>query len=192
MSAAVAPTLLDRMWTSFRALVHVELASVRFLGTYGYTVSATSGSTVDVDPNDQTQGLPSGKGWPMRSCVCGATSSPTVGSKCLVTFENGDPSLPICVGIDGPPQTVTLDATGDVKIGPGGSTCEILGGTTPSAKLGDTVQSYVTGGLTLMPGSTITVPPGGGPCSGLLIVQGTGPISGTITTGSDRLTVPGT
>jgi hypothetical protein len=142
VSAPTPPTVLDRLWTSFRALVGLELAPLRFLGTYGYTVTDTDGTTVDATPNDPSQNLPDGKGWPMRSCVCGATATPTVGSKCLVTFENGDPSLPICVGCDGPPQKASIDATSELDVGPSAATVAIAGGGAAVSREGDSVLVY--------------------------------------------------
>ena len=194
MSAIALPSGYDRLLDAFRRLVGAEVAPLRFLGTYGYVVTATDGETIDGTPTDPTQHLPPAKGWPMRSCVCGATATPTVGRRCRVTFENGDPTLPICVGCDGPPQKSTLDATADVKIGPSASTCEILGGTTPAVKLGDTVQSFVTGGLTILAGQLVVTGVAPGTLTitgGLLTVQGLQPISGTVTTGSSKLSVPG-
>lgn len=142
MSAPVPPSVLDRLWTSFRALVGIEIAPLRFLGTYGYTITDTDGTTVDATPNDPSQNLPDGKGWLMRSCVCGGTATPTVGNKCLVTFENGDPSIPICVGCDGPASKVSLDATSELDLGASSGTVAIAGGGSDAARVADTALCY--------------------------------------------------
>ena len=81
MPAAVQPTFNDRILSGLRILIREQLPNLRFLGTYEYVINATDGTTVDGSPTDATQGLADFKGWPMRSCVCGATSTPTVGSK---------------------------------------------------------------------------------------------------------------
>lgn len=117
MSAVVPSSPNDRIQASVRKIVRETLPTIRFLGTYEYTVEATSGTTCSGSPTDDSQGLPPMALWPMRSCVCGGTAIPSVGMSCLVTFANGDPSRPIVVGIEGPPEAAIYDATVEVIVG---------------------------------------------------------------------------
>ena len=87
-------------------------------------------------------------------------------------FVNGQPTKPVCVWTSGNPTNVAIQD-----------------GANPAAKLGDTVQSMVTGTLTVL-GGALTVGSTAGTPTGTIIVQGLSPISGTITTGSAQLEVP--
>ena len=101
--------------------------------------------------------------------------TPPDGGECHVQFLDGDPADPVCVWTEGNPTHANM-----------------VGGTTPAAKLGDTVQSVIAGQVTVLPGSMLLVPPAPSPVaiSGILILQGLSPISGTITTGSGKVGMP--
>jgi hypothetical protein len=136
MTAVASPTLADRLLTAIRAMIRAELPTLTFLGTYEYTITAVNGDgTLDCTPTDPTIPLPAGNGWPMRSCVCGSTATPTVGNRCLVTFANGDPSRPIVVGNDPIVQVAVVDASEEVDIG----------NTPPLVKIGSSATSVEIG-----------------------------------------------
>jgi hypothetical protein len=91
-------------------------------------------------------------------------------------FLDGVPTKPICVWTTQTPTSVDLAS-----------------GTMPVAKIGDTVQSVVSGTVTVLPGSSLVaagVVPGTITVSGVLLLAGTTPISGTITTGSSVVGAP--
>jgi hypothetical protein len=102
------PTLLDRFWSSFRALVRLALAQRALLGTYEYRIVASDGTTVDCVPTDASVGLPALNKLPMQSAVDGITATPPTGGFCRVVFLNGDRSKPRVVGCDGPCTSVSI------------------------------------------------------------------------------------
>ena len=174
----------DRYLGALEEIIERHLAPTRFFGRYAYTISNPTTSTVDATPVDGSSVLPD-----LRQVrICGdsiSTYVPPDGGECHVMFLDGVPTQPICVWTASPP-----------------STARVLDGTTPAAKLGDTVQSLVTGGLTIMAAQLLLVPEApfviGAPTTctvvapSSMVVQGLNPISGTITTGSAKLSVPGT
>jgi hypothetical protein len=155
---------------------------------------------VDATPVDPSIGLPELQNLPINADSI-STYAPPDGGTCHIMFLNGVPTAPICVWTSSPP-----------------SHANILNGDTPAAKLGDTTQSYITGGIAVQaatllaasagPTFTITIaapfiPGVPNPCviagqitilpgSVLAVVQGLNPLSGKITTGSSLLSVPGT
>lgn len=121
----IEPTILDRLWSSFRALVRAELPEIKYLGTYEYQVTASDGTastaakTVDCSPTDPALHLPELSKVPIR-LPYGVT--PPKGALCYVRFANGDPSKPIVDGFSDP-MTLLVFA----------------GGTLPNARQGDMV-----------------------------------------------------
>jgi hypothetical protein len=154
----------DRMLGPIQQVIQKEIAPTRYYGRYEYTVSAPTTTTIDGSPVDPSQGLPDVLDVPLTGDSISAYA-PAAGATCHIMFLNGLPTKPICVWTDQTPTSVGLAS-----------------GTTPVAKIGDTVQSVVSGSLSILPGSTAGN--SGGLITGVLIVQGITPISGTITTGS--------
>ena len=166
----------DRFLGALQATIQRQIAPTRFYGRYEYTISNPTAITIDGTPVDPSIGLPDLQNVPIRSDSISSYTPPD-GGGCHIMFSNGVPTKPICVWTDETPSHVSL-----------------LEGTTPATKLGDSVQSYVTGGLTILAGAltvTGTAPGALTVTGGLLTVQGTGPITGTVTTGSSLLSVPG-
>lgn len=160
----------DRMLGPIQQVIQKELAPTRYYGRYEYTVSSPTKTTIDGSPVDPSQGLPDVLDVPLTGDSISAYA-PAAGATCHIMFLNGLPTKPICVWTDQTPTSVDLAS-----------------GTTPVAKIGDTVQSVVSGSLVILPGSLAGN--SGGPITGTLIVQGITPISGTITTGSSVVSAP--
>ena len=113
MSLPVQPTTDDRVLAALRALLRAEFPQLTYLGVYEYVVHSTDGSTVDCIATDASVPLPSLAGVPIRSDVIGATVKPRVGGRCLIAFVNADPSRPIVVSSDPPPQLVEIGESTD-------------------------------------------------------------------------------
>ena len=180
------PTALDRIWTSFRQLVGLEVSRIRFLGTYEYSCSSASGSgqgaTVSGTPTDATLGLPDLAKIPIRSGMLGDSSNPSAGALVYVQFINGDPTRPCIVGASAVDSASIAGTLGN-----------------PAARLGDQVVSFfsflpititnctITGvqagaGVTLATISTMV----GDPIGGLTSLQA---VTGIINNGSAKVTV---
>ncbi len=124
MSAPVEPTSADRLLVALRALIRAELPQLTYFGVYDYSIQSASGSTVDVTPNDTTQPLPAMSGVPLIPSLVGQVVVPNSGT-CRIRFVNGDPTRPVCVGIQSTPSTSTVDATGQLNIGPSAATVQL-------------------------------------------------------------------
>lgn len=161
----------DRVLGPFQQMVEREVAPLRFFGRYEYSISNPSTSTIDGSPTDPSLGLPDVQQVPLTGDSI-STYTPPSGGTAHIMFVNGQPTKPVCVWTSGNPTNVAIQ-----------------GGANPAAKLGDTVQSMVTGTLTVL-GGALTVGSTAGTPTGTIIVQGLSPISGTITTGSAQLEVP--
>ena len=161
----------DRVLGPFQQMVEREVAPLRFFGRYEYSISNPSTSTIDGSPTDPSLGLPDVQQVPLGGDSISSYIPPT-GGTAHIMFVNGQPTKPVCVWTSGNPTNVAIQ-----------------GGANPAAKLGDTVQSMVTGTLTVL-GGALTVGSTAGTPTGTIIVQGLSPISGTITTGSAQLEVP--
>jgi hypothetical protein len=109
MTLPVSPTISDRMWAYFRALVRAEDPNRDYRGVWEYFVQSTNGTACDLAPTDPTISLPVLRNVPMRAGLPGTIGTPAIGSKVYVTFANGDPSKPFVVGYDdSPPHSITL------------------------------------------------------------------------------------
>lgn len=160
----------DRMLGPIQKVIQKEIAPARFFGRYAYTISSPSQTTIDGSPVDPSLGLPDVQNVPLTGDSI-AEYTPPDGGACHVMFLDGLPTQPICVWTDEAPTAIQLAK-----------------GTTPLAKIGDTVQSVISGTVLILPGSTAAN--SAGPIVGTLILQGVTPISGTITTGSSVASGP--
>lgn len=146
----IAPTPLDRLWASFRALVRAEFPTLSFLGVYEYAVTATDGTsstaakTVDVQPTDPALNLPALTKVPIR-LPFGVT--PPMGALCSVQFMNGDPSRPMVTNFTDP-MTLLVFAAGKL----------------PNARQGDMVAVTIsTTVATLFASGLVCTAPGNPP-----------------------------
>lgn len=167
----------DRLLGALNAIIARKVAPTRFYGRYEYRISNPSETTIDGTPTDDAIGLPDLQGVPIEADSIALYVPPDDGL-CHVMFVNGDPSRPSCVWTEGNPTIAQL-----------------LSGTNPAAKLGDTVQSMISGSVQILGGTLALTGVSVGACSpvvvsGNMIMQGLSPISGTITTGSSTVEVP--
>lgn len=167
----------DRFLGALSSFIARKVAPTRWHGRYEYRISNPSEATIDATPVDDSIGLPELQGVPIEADAISLYSPPADGL-CHIMFINGDPARPSCVWTEGNPTLAQL-----------------LSGTNPAAKLGDTVQSMISGTSLVLGGALAVtgVTPGSATLavvSGTLILQGTSPISGTITTGSSQVELP--
>lgn len=181
----VAPSASDRLLTAIRAIVRAEFPAFTFAGTYEYTVSGVNGDgSINGVPTDPSITLPALNNIPLRPSTVGGTAKPTTGNKCLVRFVNQDPTRPIVVGNDALVNTVTIDASQTVNIGPSVSQAVVLaGGTAPAARLSDAVVVFFGSSPITIAGLVTGAPPGA--LTGTLII--TAPATGVITTGNPKV-----
>lgn len=137
----------DRFVHPIRAIVREEVAALKYLGTWEYSIAGVNEGdtiTVNVTSTDPTSPFPSINNVAIRSGPEGGTSSPTPGNLCYVRFINGDPARPVVVGNEAIVNIATLDATDTVNVGPSVSNAVVLGGgNAPVARFADAVTVYL-------------------------------------------------
>ena len=189
MTAPVEPTSLDRLWNSFRALVRAESPTYTFSGIYEYGIQAVHGSapntTVDCSPTDTSIPLPPLVNITMRAGNDGNTSTPSVGSNCLVMFINADPSRPVIIGTEPVAKAVKMQASGSIDVSAGAITLQ--GGATVevSAPAVD-VEGTVT---ILLNAPIVNIATGVLQAARVTDTVVAGPFAGTITGGSMKVLV---
>jgi hypothetical protein len=169
----------DRLLAALNALIDRKVSPTKFYGRYQYTISNPTTTTVDATPVDDSIGLPDLQGVPIVADSISVYTPPD-GGECHIEFLNGNPNGARCVWTEGAP-----------------SHTDIMAGTTPAAKLGDTVQSMVvatppnlTGFIALgvsgpmVQGVAYPINPA---LSSITILS---PVSGTIVTGSAGVGLP--
>ena len=148
----------DNFTASFDAIVAKSIAPTRFYGRYGYTIRGATNSTVDADPKNTSLGLPDLLNVPIRGDSI-STYVPPIDSDCHIAFLDGVPTQPICVWTAGAPTIV-----------------ELAGGSTPVARMGDTVTITQAQFAAAVPVAVVSG------ASGPVTISG--PMQATITTGS--------
>jgi len=151
----------DRIQSSLRALIRSEIANLTYLGVWEYTIAGVSGTTISATPTDSR--MPDITGCRMMPGLIGETVVPTVGSKCRISFVNGDPARFECIAIEGVPSSITVGASG-----------------MPCARLGDQVISFFPPLLAVV--GTMTVGAVASPFVGTITIAN--PIGGVINNGS--------
>lgn len=91
----------DALLASLADIIRGVTAPTFFHGHYGYTVTGGSGGYLDVDPEDESLGLPPHSNVPVRVGAFGARGTPAVGSGVLVGFKNGSPATPYVHSFEG-------------------------------------------------------------------------------------------
>lgn len=175
---------MDRILEPIRAIIREEVAKLSYFGTWEYAVVAVNDDgTVNANATDSTAPFPSLNNLPIRSGPEGATGTPTAGNLCYVRFINGDPARPVVVGNQSLVETVTVDATETVQVGPSVSNAVVLaGGDAPIARDGDAVTVYFPKTPTPVTGMVISAP---GTFVGTITFLL--PAVGVITTGNPRV-----
>lgn len=167
--------MTDRLWDAFRQLVGLVEVRTKFYATYEYTIQATDGLTVDVTPNDTTQGLPAMNKVQLRADTL-ASQTPKTGNLAHVIFANGDAAKPVCVWCQ-----------------PNATKASVLGGSQAIARQGDSCSSNLPVGYTFVAGVLgLVAPPGGGPVTGVgnftITAPPVLPIPGIVISGSPKVT----
>lgn len=165
----------DRLLGALQAIIARQVAPTRFYGRYEYTISNPTETTIDCSPVDGSLGLPDFQGIPITADSA-TEILPPAGGTAHVMFIDGKPSRPQCVWTSNP------------------TVAQILGGTMPVARLGDTVQSMLTltppnltGAISfgvsgpMLQGVPYPINPAASFITGLV------PVSGTIVTGSETV-----
>jgi hypothetical protein len=115
---ATDPGDLDRLITPIDAVIRASAPRTTYAAIWEYSVQAVNGSfpniTVDLAPTASIP-LPTMKNIALRPSVLGATSKPTISTKALVAFANGDPTKPVVIGIDAA-DTMSMWA-GEIDLG---------------------------------------------------------------------------
>lgn len=172
----------NRLLRALKAVVRWATPKADFSVPYRYRVFGMTGNRVNLQAVRKGAGLPDLLSISMRPGIAGAWANLTPGSLVLVTFIEGDPTLPIVTHFedrDGPgwrPVDLYLDASNKVRIGSGSYK--------PVARLGD----GVSGGTLAVIGSGVTLqytPPGGTPGTPTTSVT----LQGSISQGSGKVEV---
>ena len=96
------PTLLDRLWRDFRALVRGELAELPFYGTYSYMVNTVYGDgSIQATPTDPTVTVPPIDHVAISPGLLGETVTAAQGMIATVIFLNGKASGARVTGFEG-------------------------------------------------------------------------------------------
>ena len=115
----------DRLADAVREILRAEFPALTYGGLYEYACTGTlpgPGGVVLVDgrPTDSTIGLPPLSRVPCSGALHGASGTPGPGDLLAIEFVDGNPNAPECIGVLGTPDTVTMDATGTLSLGPSG------------------------------------------------------------------------
>lgn len=158
-----------------------------YCGTYEYTCNGVNGDgTINGSPTDSTVPLPALNNVPLRSSTIGGSSKPTAGNKFLVRFINQDPSRPIVVGCDPLVESVTIDASQTVNIGPSVQQAVVIaGGTAPAARMSDSVAVYFPTTPITIAGTMVIPAPTMVSFTGTLVITANG--TGIITSGQPKV-----
>lgn len=134
------PINVDRLLYLFRRLVRLQDPRQTFRGIYEFVVVnvASDGTTIDGTLMDATVPLPGITKIALRLPIMTATL--TVGSRCLVTFINGDPTRGIVISGDPIPVKASLDASTEVDIGASAAIVNLAGGGPAVGRVGDTIS----------------------------------------------------
>jgi len=119
----------DRMMAALREIIRGEVSRLTFLGTYGYVVESSDGSTVTARAINASLSLPPVVAIPLRNGVAGLNCKPQSGSTIAVGFLDGLPTQPFIVGgmdVAGEARavicygdTVNVPSSGNVVLTPG-------------------------------------------------------------------------
>jgi hypothetical protein len=157
-----------------------------FTVPYRYRVVSLAVDRVSLQIVRKTAGVPDAPVVPMHPGVAGAWAALTLGTVVLVSFIEGDPSLPTITHFTPKgstpgtwlPVRLTLDATDEVRVGETATTVTIGESGSPGvARLGDAVESELA--LLYAGPGTLTAVARGTP--------GAIPIDGTITSASSKV-----
>jgi hypothetical protein len=138
---------LERLGAGLMAIIREALAPTKFLGTYRYRVAGQSGDTLDAQPVSQGAGLPDLTGLPVHTGLPGGKGELASGSTILVTFADGDATLPFVCGFEAVgapgfvPLEVSIEADDLLDLGPDTTEIKLAAGTLGVARMTDPVTA---------------------------------------------------
>lgn len=91
----------DRLLDAFRVLVEWIMGRTFYLASYEYIVRGHSAGYIDCNPARGDLGLPKLVNVPVWSGIPGGGGEASVGSTCLVSFVDGDPTRPFVSSFEG-------------------------------------------------------------------------------------------
>jgi hypothetical protein len=162
----------SRLLRVIRAIVRETFPNYDFHGLYRYRVVQMAVGRVDLQAVNKAPGLPNVLPVPIHAGMAGLSAELTPGSIVLVEFEEGDPGKPRVTHFSAKnepgflPVSVSLDATGAVRIGETASAVELgaAAGTVP--RHGDTIaikdpttQNVLLAGIIEITSGTAEMPP---------------------------------
>ncbi len=127
----------DRALRAFRDLVRSILPQLALLGVWEYHVDSVGSGTVSCSPLDTSLGLPGAVTATLWPSILGERVTPSVGSRVLLGFVNGDAGRPVVLA--GDPSTPPTVGT--------------IGGTAGVAGIARTGDGVAPGSLRFVPGS---------------------------------------
>lgn len=125
----------DRLWTLLRALIAEAIAPTMYHVPVRYRVVTETSGRYNLQIVRKARGFPDLLPLSVRTGVPGAKGDPTPGAVVLVSFVEGDPSLPVVTHYSEPddpafvPISSSLDATGTVRIGASSDLVDLGNGT---------------------------------------------------------------
>jgi len=135
-----SPWGASRRSEALRRVVYALFPQLRWNGVYEYRIGLVQNDRLALQPVLTSLGLPILEQVKVRPGMAGLKCTPTLGSLCLVSFVNSDPSRPVVVSFDDAESsgfgTDKLEIDSD-KVEIGGAPLRGV------ARLGDTVGPYV-------------------------------------------------
>lgn len=162
------------------------LGGVAHLKRYRYRIVSQAGDgrltlQAVANPDGSPSNAPDVSPLSVAPGMSGLSALYKLSSLCTVAFLNGDPSQAFVESFDSAslPQTLTVDATGTLKLGPSATSVALAGGGAPVARQGDTVTVLFPGPIPVS--GTV----GGAPFTGTMTLASAG--IGQIMTGSGKV-----
>lgn len=92
----------DRGLQALERIIDRKLKAAKFYGRWAYQITGSSSGTLNLRPVLQSTGMPTINNVPYRVGIFGGGGTPAVGSTCLLSFINGDPTQPFADAFEGP------------------------------------------------------------------------------------------
>lgn len=143
---------------SLARFVRQVVGDYRYERRYGATVVATNtdGSRVDLEPDDDAVRGLGLQAVPVRSGIAGGSSRAQPGTRCLLAFDDGDPSKPAVVGWEYAKGSAVVSLGGGIAgVARNGDMVELL--LSPLTPITGVISGSVT--VPTVPPTVVPVPP---------------------------------